>query len=115
MKWQSLIAFHHAPGFGIKDVIRRGATSDGSRAFQRPVRQSKLCPCRGATAEPWPCATPIIRRRSATQRIMIHDARGLKPTATIRRSLRDESQADLNQEATELAKKIQKNFEGLGI
>jgi hypothetical protein len=44
--------------------------------------------------------------------------RGLKPTATITGSLRDQRHvelADLNQEAGALAKQIQKNFEGLGV
>jgi hypothetical protein len=59
-----------------------------------------------------------FKRRSATRDGGWTVNRGLKPTATITGSLRDQRHvelADLNQEAVALAKKIQKNFEELGV
>ena len=49
-----------------------------------------------------------FKRRSATREVWGVRFRGLKPTATIMGSLRD-------QESATLAKKIQKNFEELGV
>ena len=49
-----------------------------------------------------------FKRRSATRDVLEIGVRGLKPTATIMGSLRD-------REAAALAKKIQKNFEELGV
>jgi len=59
-----------------------------------------------------------FKRRSATHGVWRTTNRGLKPTATIMGSRRDQRTfelADVNQEAAAVAKKIQKNFEGLGV
>ena len=60
----------------------------------------------------------FFKRRSATRDVWANADRALKPTTTVMGSLRDQRHvelADLNQEAAALAKKIQKNFEGLGV
>ena len=49
-----------------------------------------------------------FKHRSATRDVLRIGVRGLKPTATIMGSLRD-------REAAALAKKIQQNFEELGV
>ena len=74
-------------------VPGRGATIDGSRAFQRPVARPHPLPRRGATVDGdgWRLAAPGFMRRAATRGITGGAAvRGLKPTATIMRSRRDE-------------------------
>jgi hypothetical protein len=88
--------------------VSRGAMPDGSRGFLPTVSGCRGFLRRGATGE-WGVKNGIVfRRRSATRNIGGIRFRGLKPTATTTRSLRD-------QEAEALAKKIQKNFEGLGV
>jgi hypothetical protein len=58
-----------------------------------------------------------IKRRYATHGNGAFAHRGLKPTATIMRSLRDDviEPAEWNEEAAALAAKIQDNFERLGL
>jgi hypothetical protein len=73
---------------------------------------------RGATGDGGVVGEVYFKRRSATRDGGRTVNRGLKPTATITGSLRDQRHvelADLNQEAVGLAKTIQKNFEGLGV
>ena len=71
----------------------RRAMADGSRAFQRPVGRHQRFPRRGATVEMygWPNTTPHdFKRRAATRGSYCRSYRGMNPTATIIRSLRDE-------------------------
>jgi len=96
----------------------RGATIEGSRGFQPTDERAPCSVRRGATVEASGRAFGDFKRRSATQHVWQTGNRGLKPTATITRSLRDQRTfelADVNQEAAAVAKKIQKNFEGLGV
>jgi hypothetical protein len=86
----------------------RGATPDGSRGFQPTVSGCGRFVRRGATGEWGVVDGMIFRRRSATRDAWGVRFRGLKPTATTMGSLRD-------QETAALAKKIRKNFEGLGV
>ena len=132
-------------GIDFKRRASRGATSDGSRGFQPTVRAYRGVIRRGATVDCGVFGEMCFRRRSATRDGLCVRFRGLKPTATIMGSLRDHAcrraanegslafqrpdkrtngdprrgaaveLADLNQEAAVLAKKIQKNFEGLGV
>jgi hypothetical protein len=64
--------------------------------------------CRGATDESGVDDGIVFKRRSATRDGRGVRFRGLKPTATIMGSLRD-------QEAAALAKNIQRTFEALGV
>ena len=89
-------------------VVRRGATSDGSRGFQPTGNRAPVFIRRGATGDLGGWATRRFNRRSATRDVLGFANRGLKPTATVTGSLRD-------REAVALAKKIQKNFEELGV
>ena len=86
----------------------RGATIEGSRGFQPTEKRAPCFVRRGATVDLRGCATMRFKRRSATHGVWRTTNRGLKPTATVMGSLRD-------REATALAKKIKKNFEGLGV
>ena len=100
--------------------IGRGATVDGSRAFQRPVKMRTIPFRRGATVECWGVITPCsagFNCRSATNLRGDDANRGMNAPATIRRSLRDQDieLADLNQEAAEFAVTIQQKFEEMGI
>ena len=100
--------------------VGRGATVDGSRAFQRPVKMRTLPIRRGATVESRPGGARYFRKfncRSATNDRGDGANRGMNAPATIRRSLRDQDieLADLNQEAAELGTTIQQNFEEFGI
>ena len=104
------IDFERRPG--------RGATLESSRGFQPTDNRVRLVIRRGATVDAGGSTTGGFKRRSATHRVWGVANRGLKPTATITGSLRDQRHvelADLNQEAAALAKKIQKNFEELGV
>jgi hypothetical protein len=99
-------------------IAGRRATIDGSRAFQRPVEMRMTWLRRGATVDrraAWPRSREFNCRSATT--IRGGDAnRGMNAPATITRSLRDQGieLADLNQEAAELAAKIQQNFEESG-
>ena len=70
----------------------RGATIDGSRGFQPTVMVTTNLFRRGATVDGVAArgVAPGFMRRSATRFIVGAAIRGLKPTATIRQSLRDE-------------------------
>jgi len=72
--------------------IRRSATPDGSRGFQ-PTDQRPPKPFRrGATVEPGGCTDhTVFMRRDATRDVFRFGFRGLKPTATIMMSLRDQA------------------------
>ncbi len=77
----------------------RGATSDGSRGFQPTDSDDEQMIRRGATIERvcstkrngWPIAERWFNRRSATTLVCRFANRGLKPTATFVRSLRDQN------------------------
>ncbi len=102
----------------VRRICSRGATSDGSRGFQLTVKAGQGGIRRGATHEWGVVGVTYFKRRSATRDAFGFVDRGLKPTATVMRSLRDQcdvERADLNQEAAVLSKTIQKNFEGLGV
>ena len=93
----------------------RGATIDGSRAFQRPDHRVSYFPRRGATVD-----AAVSRgvahgfmRRAATHETVGAVARGLKPTATITMSLRDKEAMPMAD--NERAKWIQTNMEGFGV
>ena len=88
--------------------VSRGATPDGSRGFQPTVSGCGRIVRRGATDEWGVDGDIVFRRRSATRDAWGVRLRGLKPTATIMGSLRD-------QEAAALAERIQKNCEELGV
>ena len=102
------IDFKRRPGRGADGALSRGTTSDGSRGFQPTESRVRLVSRRGATGEWGAWVTVGFKRRDATRYVWRTANRGLKPTATIMGSLRD-------REAAALAKKIQKNFEGLGV
>ena len=91
----------------------RGATNDGSRAFQRPDHQVSYSLRRGATVDPVVTLGVAhgFRRRSATRFIFRDMVRGLKPTATIMKSRRDEEAMPMADD--EWAMGIEKNLEGL--
>ncbi len=116
----------------------RGATNDGSREFQRPDHGVSYFPCRSATTDGSRGFQPTVTvetfsfrrgatvdgvtscgvahgfmRRSATRFIVGAAICGLKPTATIMRSLRDEEAMPMADD--ERAMRIQKNLEGLGV
>jgi len=96
-------------------VPGRGATIDGSRAFQRPDHRVSYFPRRGATVDAM-ASCGVARgfmRRAATPIIFGTMIRGLKPTATITMSLRDEDAMPMA--AVERAMRIQKNMEGFGV
>ena len=80
------------PGHRILCFLRRGATADGSRGFQPTGNNVPELFRRGATVDP--VAPRVVAsgfmRRSATRFIVDPVIRGLKPTATVMRSLRDE-------------------------
>ena len=69
----------------------RGATADGSRGFQPTDHGMLDLPRRGATLETGGCpvAANGLMRRSATRDFVGAPDRGLKPTATLTKSLRD--------------------------
>jgi len=82
----------------------RGATLECSRGFQ-PTEKRPVCSVRrGATIDLGGSATMDFNRRSATHGVWRTANGGLKPTATIMRSLRD-------REAAASANMIQKHFE----
>ena len=74
----------------LRDWPARGASLDGSRAFQRPV-----CPliedhARRIAAVEWSYIWGMgFKPRSATRGVGVNRGRGLKPTATVMWSLRD--------------------------
>jgi len=67
----------------------RGATFDGSRGFQPTERGTGRWKSRGATTDLLPALAQVVNRRSATLDPGADHFRGLKPTATIMRSLCD--------------------------
>ena len=103
----------------------RGATIEGSRAFQRPVEMWALRFRRGATVDRRTMDKPnagVVRFmefncRSATTNRGDAANRGMNAPATFMRSLRDQDieLADLNQGTAKLPAKIQQNFEELRI
>jgi len=139
------IDFKRRPGRKADGALSRGATFDGSRGFEPTESRVRLDFRRGATGELGVWMAMRFKRRSVTRGVGLIANRGLKPTATIMGSLRDRvarvasldgsrvfqhpenptrddarrvagvELADLNQEAAALAKKIQKNFEELGV
>jgi len=72
--------------------IHRGAMTDASRGFQPTVMIGTYSFRRGATVDPVASRGVAhgFMRRSATRFIAGTVVRGLKPTATVMRSLRDE-------------------------
>ena len=118
--------------------LGRGATTDGSRAFQRPDHRVSYSPRRRATVDVSRGFQPTginacyvfrrgatvdaavsrgvahgFMRRAATRVIVGVAIRGLKPTATVMRSLRDEEGMPMADD--ERTKRIQNNFEGLRV
>ena len=92
----------------------RGATTDGSLAFNRQDHRVSYFLRRGATVDPV-ASRGVARgfmRRSATRFIVGSMVRGLKPTATIMRSRRDEE--GMPMATDERAMLMKKNLEGLG-
>ena len=122
----------------------RGATSDGSRGFQPTVRAYEGVTRRGATIDWGMVDGMYFKRRCATRDAFGLANRGLKPTATVMRSLCDRpargasldgsrvfqrpvmqasnharrgaaiEPSDRNREAATLAGQIQENLEELG-
>src|SRR6266446_3942819 len=102
----------------VRRISSRGATSDGSRGFQPTVKACQGGIRRGATDDWGVVGVTYFKRRSATRDAFGFADRGLKPTATVIRSLRDQcdvERADLYKDAAGLAKAIQKKFERLGV
>ena len=93
----------------------RGATIDGSRGFQPTGINASFSFRRGATVDPVVPrdVVPGFMRRSATQFIGGAVVRGLKPTATIMRSRRDEEARPMAADVRAI--RIQMNLEGLGV
>ncbi len=103
------------PDYRVPYFLRRGATADGSRGFQPTVTVGRYSFRRDATVD-GVASLGVARgfkRRSATRYIVCDGFRGLKPTATIRRSLRDEERMPMA--VVEWAMRIEKNLEGLGV
>ncbi len=111
---------HAIPGFecpnnGVRVVFRRTATITGSRGFQPTDDGVPRFARRAATIERNP---HDFNRRSATRAVWLEHDRGLKPTAIIKGSLRDQDcimRLGLNLEASAPAMKNHENFEDLGI
>ena len=72
-------------------VVGRGATSDGSRGFQTTDAAGRGYLRRGATGESGAYGGNDFMRRAATREVLGVRFRGLKPTATIMGSLRDQT------------------------
>ena len=113
------IDFHR--GTNAPSTFHRGAMIDGSRGFQptgafQPTGiNAPNSPRRGATVDAM-ASCGVARgflRRAATPIIFGTMIRGLKPTATITMSLRDEDAMPMA--AVERAMRIQKNMEGFGV
>jgi hypothetical protein len=70
----------------------RGAITDGSRGFQPTVTVGEYSSRRGATVDVVASRGMAhgLKRRDATRFILRSTVRGLKPTATVMRSRRDE-------------------------
>jgi len=85
----------------VRADARRVAAHDGSHGFQPTKKRAPCFTRRGATGDAGGWVTMRFMRRSATHHVWQTANRGLKPTATIKESLRD-------REAAALAKKIQK-------
>ncbi len=103
------------PGYRVPYFLRRGATVDGSRGFQPTVTGRKYSFRRGATVDPVASrgVASGFMRRSATRFIVGSMFRGLKPTATLMRSRRDEEVMPMA--ADEWARRMEKNLEGVGV
>ena len=107
-------AFQH-PDSRVSYAPRRGATADGSRGFQPTGMVATFSLRRGATVEAGGSShvRGVVMRRAATRSVFRVVIRGLKPTATIMGSLRDEEAMPLADD--EQALRIQKNLEGFGV
>ena len=72
--------------------VHRGAMTDGSRGFQPTVMIGTSSFRRGATVDPVASrgGAPGFKRRAAMRFVVVAGSRGLKPTATVMKSLRDE-------------------------
>ena len=73
----------------VRRISSRGATSDGSRGFQPTFRACQGVIRRGATRDWDVVGEMYFKRRCATRDAFGLANRGLKPTATVMRSLCD--------------------------
>lgn len=82
-------ATHGVGNMSVRRISSRGATSDGSRGFQPTAWACHGAIRRGATVDRGMVGKRYFKRRSATRDGFGLANRGLKPTATVMRSLCD--------------------------